>query len=236
MKKYLAWTLILTLCASLTVGALPALSEERGEKTAEAVSLLEEGFQLWQQEAMKDPERIEEMIPVKTVVPSLNMETGETEDVEMEVYTIRQDGREMRYTVQTIGEPGENGLYPLYITLHGGGGAPEEENNQQWIAMGNYYSESVESGIYVACRGMEDVWNLHFLDESYAMYDRLIENMIAMSGADPSRVYLLGFSAGGDGVYAIAPRMADRFAAANMSSGHPNGVSLKNTSNLPFEI
>ena len=236
MKKYLAWTLILTLCASLTVGALPALSEERGEKTAEAVSLLEEGFRLWQEEAMKDPERIEEMIPVKTVVPSLNMETGETEDVEMEVYTIRQDGREMRYTVQTIGEPGENGLYPLYITLHGGGGAPEEENNQQWIAMGNYYSESVKSGIYVACRGMEDVWNLHFLDESYAMYDRLIENMIAMGGADPNRVYLLGFSAGGDGVYAVAPRMADRFAAANMSSGHPNGVSLKNTSNLPFEI
>ena len=129
MKKYLAWTLILTLCALLTVGTLPALSEERGEKTAEAVSLLEEGFRLWQEEAMKDPERIEEMIPVKTVVPSLNMETGETEDVEMEVYTIRQDGREMRYTVQTIGEPGENGLYPLYITLHGGGGAPEEENN-----------------------------------------------------------------------------------------------------------
>ena len=30
--------------------------------------------------------------------------------------------------------------------------------------------------------------------------------------------------------------MADRFAAVNMSSGHPNGVSLLNVSNLPFEI
>ncbi len=30
--------------------------------------------------------------------------------------------------------------------------------------------------------------------------------------------------------------MADRFAAVNTSSGHPNGVSLINTFNLPFEI
>ena len=49
----------------------------------------------------------------------------------------------------------------------------------------------------------------------------------------PNRVYLLGFSAGGDGVYAIAPRMADRFAAVNQSSGHPNGVTLLNNANLP---
>ena len=68
------------------------------------------------------------------------------------------------------------------------------------------------------------------------MYDRLIEDMILLKNADPNRVYLLGFSAGGDGVYAIAPRMADRFAAVNMSSGHPNDVCLLNTSNLPFEI
>lgn len=126
----------------------------------------------------------------------------------------------MKFTVDIVGEPDENG-YPLYITLHGGGGAPAETNNDQWVAMTEYYKYSVENGIYVAVRGMEDVWNLHFLDESYPMYDRLIEDMIMFSNADPNRVYLLGFSAGGDGVYAIAPRMADRFAAVNMSSGHP---------------
>ncbi len=98
---------------------------------------------------------------------------------------------------------------------------PAETNNDQWVAMTEYYKYSVENGIYVAVRGMEDVWNLHFLDESYPMYDRLIEDMIMFSNADPNRGYLLGFSAGGDGVYAIAPRMADRFAAVNMSSGHP---------------
>ena len=96
------------------------------------------------------------------------------------------------------------------------------------------YRSSVKNGIYVAVRGISDNWNLHFEDDSYPLYDRLIENMIAYEGVDPDRVYLLGFSAGGDGVYQITTRMADRFAAANMSAGHANGISFENLSNTPF--
>jgi len=99
-----------------------------------------------------------------------------------------------------------------------------------------YYRNSVQNGVYVAVRGVRDTWNTHFNDESYPLYDRLIENMILFADVNPNRVYLLGFSAGGDGVYQIAPRMADRFAAANMSAGHPNGISMKNVRNLPFAI
>lgn len=102
--------------------------------------------------------------------------------------------------------------------------------------MFSYYKDSVENGIYIACRGITDTWDLHFQNDSYVLYDRLIKNMIANYDADPNRVYLLGFSAGGDGVYQILPRMADRFAAGNMSSGHPNGVSLINLSNCPISI
>ena len=198
-------------------------------KRAEAVQTIFNSFMQYVAEVTDDPERQAETEAVEMTIP---LEDGETT---MEVYTIKMDGREMKFTVDIVGEPGENG-YPLYITLHGGGGGAEEMNNGQWLAMTEYYKYSVENGIYVAVRGMEDVWNLHFLDDSYPMYDRLIEDMIMFSNADPNRVYLLGFSAGGDGVYAIAPRMADRFAAVNMSSGHPNGVSLLNASNLPFEI
>ena len=43
--------------------------------------------------------------------------------------------------------------------------------------------------------------------------------MIAFYGVDSDRVYLMGYSAGGDGVYQVAPRMADRFAAAAMMAG-----------------
>ena len=201
-----------------------------GEKTGEALQLMIEGYDEYKKLASEDPERVKEVTPVETVIETENTEYTE------EVYTISMGGHQMKYMMEIVGEPDENGLYPLYITLHGGGESSEEENNGQWMAMKDYYRESVDNGIYVATRGMEDVWNLHFLDYSYPMYDRLIEDMILLKNADPNRVYLMGFSAGGDGVYAIAPRMADRFAAANMSSGHPNDVCLLNISNLPFEI
>jgi hypothetical protein len=60
--------------------------------------------------------------------------------------------------------------------------------------------------------------------------------MIVLEGVDPNRVYLLGYSAGGDGVYQMAPRMADRWAAAAMMAGHPNGVSLLSLRNVPFAL
>ena len=153
-----------------------------------------------------------------------------------EVHTLTHNGQSMSFLMEIIGEPDEQGLYPLYITLHGGGGAPAEENDGEWTNMFSYYKESVDSGIYVACRGITDTWDLHFQEASYPLYDRLIQYLIFQEYADPNRVYLLGFSAGGDGVYQIAPRMADRFAAVNMSSGHPNGVSLLNAANLPFSL
>lgn len=152
------------------------------------------------------------------------------------VYTLKHGGNAMRFLMEQKGEPDENGRYPLYITLHGGGESTAEDNDAQWYGMFGYYSGAVENGIYIACRGITDTWNLHFRPESYPLYDRLIQAMIHLCHADPNRVYLLGFSAGGDGVYQITPRMADRFAAANMSSGHPNGVSLRNLMNCPFSI
>jgi poly(3-hydroxybutyrate) depolymerase len=33
------------------------------------------------------------------------------------------------------------------------------------------------------------------------MYERLIENMIIFRGVNPNKVYILGYSAGGDGTY-----------------------------------
>ena len=195
-----------------------------------------EAFNEMRASVLKDAERIREVTPVATDIDIYDDDSGELITKTMDVCTIRMGDHKMQYIMKEIGEPDEYGNYPLYIALHGGGGGPMEVNNEQWLEMVEYYSQAVTNGIYVAVRGMEDVWNTHFLDESYAMYDRLIEDMILLKRADPNKVYLLGFSAGGDGVYAIAPRMADRFAAVNTSSGHPNGVSLLNTSNLPFEI
>ncbi len=46
----------------------------------------------------------------------------------------------------------------------------------------------------------------------------------------------MGYSAGGDGVYQLAPRLADRFGAATMMAGHPNDATADGLCNLPFRI
>ena len=204
---------------------LPSLSQEETQEMVSEVT--EEYFQ--------DPDiaaELEQEIGIRQIGDPFDEEEGKV----MSLGTLVHEGHTMQCLIDVIGEPGENGKYPLDITLHGGGEGEPEGNDSQWFMMYDYYREAVHSGIYVACRGITDTWDLHFRPESYPLYDRLIKAMIHMYDADPNRVYLLGFSAGGDGVYQIAARMTDRFAAANMSSGHPNGMSLRNLLNCPFSI
>lgn len=126
---------------------------------------------------------------------------------------------------------------PLFISMHGGGGAPPEVNDKQWdnqVALGATYAP--QEGIYLAPRAPTDTWNCWHSAAVDPLFARLIRALIAAGTVDPNRVYLMGYSAGGDGVYALAPRMADRFAAASMMAGSPNGVLLNNVRNLPFSI
>ncbi len=142
----------------------------------------------------------------------------------------------MKYTMSIMGEEPLSG-YPVYIALHGGGGSDTPDlNNSQWNAMQTYYRGSVESGIYIAPRGVRDTWDTHFNPESYECYKRLLQNLAIFYNINPDRVYLVGYSAGGDGVYQISARMADYFASANMSAGHPNGVDLTNLKNTPLYL
>ena len=240
MKKLLALTIALLLLVFLPTFALgdetrsvSDLCQEvaQAESSGDMVKAIDSAFGALKAEARADEVRIAEVTP-----KVLNL--GEDEDgdrFKLEVCTVTRDGKSMRYLIKVNGEPGASG-YPLYISLHGGGTASAEENDTQWYTMDDYYRNPQEGCISVACRGMEDVWNMHSLPESYAMYDCIIEDMVLLKDVDPNRVYLLGFSAGGDGVYEVTPRMADRFAAANMSSGHPNDVCLLNVANVPFEI
>lgn len=142
----------------------------------------------------------------------------------------------MKYTVDILGEEPLGG-YPVFIALHGGGGSDTPDlNDSQWKAMQTYYKGSVDLGIYVAPRGVRDTWDTHFNPESYDCYKRLLENLAIFYNINPDRVYIVGYSAGGDGVYQITARMADFFAAANMSAGHPNGVDLTNVKSMPLYL
>lgn len=126
---------------------------------------------------------------------------------------------------------------PLFISLHGGGGTTSEINDDQWanqLELGHSYAPT--EGIYIAPRAPTDQWDCWHGPAVDPLLTRLINALVAAGTVDPDRVYLMGYSAGGDGVYQLGPRMADRFAAAAMMAGHPNGVSMEGLRNLPFTI
>jgi len=122
----------------------------------------------------------------------------------------------------------------LWISLHGGGGAPSEVNDKQWENQKKLYD--IPEGVYVAPRAPTNTWNLWHEEHIDKLLGLLIQNMIVFENVNPNRVYLLGYSAGGDGVYQLAPRMADRFAGAAMMAGHPNDARPDGLRNLSFTL
>jgi predicted peptidase len=144
------------------------------------------------------------------------------------------DGKlEMPFFYTVHGEKPKNGR-SLFISMHGGGGAPKAVNDQQYENQKRLYKPA--EGVYLAPRAPTDKWNLWHEGHIDKLFARLIENLIVFEDVDPNRVYLMGYSAGGDGVYQLAPRMADRFAAASMMAGHPNDANPLGLRNLPFAI
>jgi pimeloyl-ACP methyl ester carboxylesterase len=126
------------------------------------------------------------------------------------------------------------GQRSLWISMHGGGGAPAAVNDQQWRNQIRLYAPA--EGIVVAPRAPTNTWNLWHEGHIDPMFARLIDDFVAVRGVHPAKVYLLGYSAGGDGVWQLAPRMPDRFAAASMMAGHTNGVNTLGVRNLPFAM
>jgi transglutaminase-like putative cysteine protease len=126
-----------------------------------------------------------------------------------------------------------DGKHSLWITMHGGGQGTEEENDQNWRGYFGRY-EFPPGSINVAPRAPANTWDMWHVPWVDDLFDRLIADMVLQHGVDPNRVYLIGYSAGGDGVYELAPRLSDRFAAAAMCAGHPNRVTPEGLRNLPF--
>jgi hypothetical protein len=153
--------------------------------------------------------------------------------LEMESKLVKLGDLKMPFWYKTFGEAPANGR-SLYISLHGGGGAPAAVNDQQWENQKRLYT--VSEGVYLAPRAPTNTWNLWHQSHIDMFFTRLIENLVAFEHVDPNRVYVLGYSAGGDGVYQIGPRMADSWAAASMMAGHPNDAKPDSLLNTPFSI
>jgi poly(3-hydroxybutyrate) depolymerase len=141
--------------------------------------------------------------------------------------------REMRLVGRVVGERPADGR-ALYISMHGGGNTTANVNDGQWRNQVKLYNP--EEGIYVAPRAAVDDWNMWFQPHVDTLFAKLVRLAVVMGEVNPDKVYLLGYSAGGDGVYRLAPRLADFWAAASMMAGHPGGVSPLSLRNIGFMI
>lgn len=186
--------------------------------------------------AQADPPLTREQAAAATasVLRSLADKSRAARAAELKSGAISVDGVRMPIWATDCGQPGKGGLRPVWISMHGGGGAPAKVNDQQWENQKRLYRPP--EGIYVAPRAPGNEWNLWHQAPVDRLFARLIEDLVVCERADPDRVYLMGYSAGGDGVYQLAPRMADRFAAASMMAGHPNESRPDGLRNLPFAI
>jgi hypothetical protein len=141
-------------------------------------------------------------------------------------------GKTMKWLEKSFGSAA-SGKHSLWITLHGGGQATSEENDRNWHGYFGRY-EFPPGSINIAPRAPANTWDMWHVAWVDDLLDRLIADFVIDRNVDPNRVYLIGYSAGGDGVYQLAPRLADRFAAATMCAGHPNSTTPEGLRNLPF--
>ncbi|WP_439483610.1 hypothetical protein [Cyclobacterium plantarum] len=150
---------------------------------------------------------------------------------------ISYKGMKMPFFYQKFGEEPAAGR-SLFISLHGGGNTRPENNDQQYENQKHLYDQAMSSleGIYLAPRAPTNTWNLWHENHIDDFFTLLIRLAVALENVNPNKVYLLGYSAGGDGVFQLAPRMADRWAAASMMAGHPNETSPLSLKNTPFAL
>ncbi len=148
-------------------------------------------------------------------------------------HTFTLNGKTLKWQQKAFGTEPKGG-WNLLISMHGGGGAPPAVNDQQYDNQIKLYSP--ENTLVIAPRAPGDTWDLWHQAHVDPMFNRLIEDAVVLGRVNPNHVYLTGYSAGGDGTYQLAPRMADHWAAAGMMAGHPNDASPEGLRNIGFAI
>ncbi len=157
----------------------------------------------------------------------------ETRQAEHDGKAITLGEHTLRYDFTIFGDKPDSGR-SLFISLHGGGNAEPSVNDEQWQNQMTLYQP--DEGIYLCPRAPTDTWNLWHEAHIDPLFERLIANLVVLEDVNPDRIYVMGYSAGGDGVYQLGPRMADHWAAAAAMAGHPNDAQPYSLRNIGFTI
>lgn len=160
---------------------------------------------------------------------------GLIRESDFEANQVTFDQHVSPYTIKEVGQRPADG-WPLVIAMHGGGGAPQKVNDSQWKHMQVYYKDQPEvTGYkYLALRAPNNSWNGFYDDYVYPLIENLIQQCVVFADVDPNKVFLIGYSHGGYGAFAIGPKIPYRFAAIHASAAAPtdgqtSAKTLRNT-------
>ena len=170
---------------------------------------------------------------IKTTLATRRQESLSKFGSEWNNKELENDGYKMKFYYKIFGAKPEDGR-ALYISMHGGGGTSVEANNEQWNNQKGLYEPT--EGVYFAPRSPTDTWDMWHQGYMDGFIEKIIELAVIKEDVNPNKVYIMGYSAGGDGTYQLAPRMSDIWAGAAMSAGHPGDAKIENLRNLPFAI
>ena len=152
---------------------------------------------------------------------------------------VKFEGYVSPYTVRAVGTKPAEG-WGMVIAMHGGGGTAKEVNDSQWQGMQTYYHDQPQLGgyLYVALRAPNDTWNGFYDDYDYPLVANLLRQFAVCEEMNLNRVYLIGYSHGGYGAFAIGPKEPDRFAAIHSSAAAPTDglISPKTLRNTAFDF
>jgi len=176
-------------------------------------------------------------LAIQLLLADKQSEIANKYDVQWKNRELVYSGHTMPFYYSIFNDKPKDGR-SLFISLHGGGSTSSAVNDGQYKNQQHLYDKTMNKleGVYLAMRAPTDAWNMWHKVDIDDFINIIIQMAVIKEGVNPNKVYLLGYSAGGDGVYQLAPRMADRFAAASMMAGHPGDSKPNNLLNLPFAI
>ena len=141
----------------------------------------------------------EQLSQAKEIIWERHVETiREKRQQEWTDKKIELDDHTMRFDYKVFGDKPDSGR-SLFISMHGGGGTTKRANDGQWRNQISLYQPA--EGVYLAPRAPTNTWNLWHRDHIDTMFTRIIADAIVFEEVDPDRIYIMGYSAGGDGVY-----------------------------------
>ena len=152
---------------------------------------------------------------------------------EWDARILTNGSHKMKFSYTIFGDMPQDGR-SLYISMHGGGNTSEEANTKQWNNQKKLYAPA--EGVYLTPKSPTNSWNMWHQEYMDGFIEKLITLAIIKENVNPNKVYIMGYSAGGDGTYQLAPRLAELWAGAAMSAGHPGDAQIENLRNVPFGL